>query len=294
MHRIVTEEKYPLPEMDAHEARFADLCCAAHGLSLLITARINGEERTILFDAGPDPAIFSRNAGRLGVPFEKIDGIILSHWHSDHSGGLVEAIRSCHEATGRKVDVDVHPDYPERRGIELKGKYVAWQKDPTFEQLERAGGEVHKNDAAHVVYDDSFYISGEIPRVTEYETGLPQVRWRSESKTWEPDPLIMDERFVCVHVKGLVNVCKHAHNMFPDTPLYAVVGGFHLAGHNESRIEPTVKDLLDEDIRPQVFMPGHCTGWRARGALEAAFPNCVVPIGAGNTAIIGNPQQAFQ
>jgi 7,8-dihydropterin-6-yl-methyl-4-(beta-D-ribofuranosyl)aminobenzene 5'-phosphate synthase len=38
----------------------------------------------------------------------------------------------------------------------------------------------------------------------------------------------------------------------------------------EPRIEPTVRDLRDR-VRPRVVAPGHCTGWRAKAALAAAF-----------------------
>ena len=57
---------------------------------------------------------------------------------------MVEAIRDCAKAReGKgKVVVDVHPDYPEWRGIEVKGRKVAWQRDPTFDELDKAGGEV--------------------------------------------------------------------------------------------------------------------------------------------------------
>jgi len=45
-------------------------------------------------------------------------------------------------------------------------------------------------------------ISGEIPRRTAYETGFPgHVRRASDGQGWEPDPLILDERFISVHVK---------------------------------------------------------------------------------------------
>ncbi|KAJ3286699.1 hypothetical protein HK104_008903 [Borealophlyctis nickersoniae] len=217
---------------------------------------------------------------------------------------MLEAIRLCAKARKEQgqdvpVDVDVHPDYPEFRGIELKGKKVAWQKDPTVKQMEDAGAKVHQKDAPHLTCNEFFFVSGEIPRRTEYETGLPQIRWFPESKSWEPDPLIMDERFVIVNVKdkgmvlftgcshaGLVNVCLHAKELFPHLPLHAVIGGYHLAGRNESRIEATIKDLSNLDLTPHVFLPGHCTGWKARSALESAFPGKVVPIAAGNTVHI--------
>ena len=54
----------------------------------------------------------------------------------------------------------------------------------------------------------------------------------------------MDERFLAVNVKdkgimvvftacshaGVVNVLRHAAEVFEGIPLYAVMGGFHLAG----------------------------------------------------------------
>ena len=73
-----------------------------------------------------------------------------------------------------------------------------------------------------------FYLSGEIPRVTTYETGLQNHVRRNANGDWEPDPLIMDERFLAVAVKGkgivvftacshagVVNVLLHARECFP-------------------------------------------------------------------------------
>jgi 7,8-dihydropterin-6-yl-methyl-4-(beta-D-ribofuranosyl)aminobenzene 5'-phosphate synthase len=106
------------------------------------------------------------------------------------------------------------------------------------------------------VLDDMFFLSGEIPRITPYEKGFPGHMRRSEDRqSWEPDPLIMDERFLAIHVKdkgivvltacshsGVVNVLRHARNCFPSAPLYGIIGGFHLAGGNEKIITESVRD----------------------------------------------------
>jgi 7,8-dihydropterin-6-yl-methyl-4-(beta-D-ribofuranosyl)aminobenzene 5'-phosphate synthase len=56
-------------------------------------------------------------------------------------------------------------------------------------------------------------ISGEVPRVTEFETGFP-IHLARAGDGWEPDPLILDDQNVIVDVagKGLVVVsgCSHA------------------------------------------------------------------------------------
>ncbi len=43
------------------------ICCAAHGLSCLITAYRGESRHTILFDTGPEEEVFERNVSRLGV-----------------------------------------------------------------------------------------------------------------------------------------------------------------------------------------------------------------------------------
>ena len=100
----------------------------------------------------------------------------------------------------------------------------------------------------------------------------------------EPDPLILDERFVAAEVRGrgitLLSACSHAGvvnaslaaaEMFAGPPIDLVLGGFHLAGAAmEQRIAATVRDLV-ERTRPNLVAPGHCTGWRAKAQLSQAF-----------------------
>src|SRR6185503_19829271 len=43
------------------------LCCAAHCLSCLVTVKSGDASRTLLFDTGPEEAVFAQNAARLGV-----------------------------------------------------------------------------------------------------------------------------------------------------------------------------------------------------------------------------------
>ena len=45
----------------------ACLCCAAHGLSCLLTIRAGDKVHTVLFDTGPEDRTFEQNVSRLGV-----------------------------------------------------------------------------------------------------------------------------------------------------------------------------------------------------------------------------------
>ena len=83
----------------------------------------------------------------------------------------------------------------------------------------------------------------------------------------------------CSHA-GVVNASKHALNLLQrSVPLHAVIGGFHLATSDHDQIESTVKDLKRLD--PAVLLPGHCTGWRAKFAIEKHMPGTLVPCTVG-------------
>jgi len=55
-----------------------NFCCGAHGLALLITTSINGEDHTILMDAGPESKSIFRNAHALKAPMDRVERILLS------------------------------------------------------------------------------------------------------------------------------------------------------------------------------------------------------------------------
>ena len=144
----------------------------------------------------------------MQVPVDDVETLILSHWHSDHSGGML-AFLSMRSAGARVCTVDLHPDRPDARGIAVPPTFDTvigrLPDDPTFEQIECAGGRVRTSRDGHTIAGGTVYVSGEIPRVTPFEGGLlGGMRFR-EGHGWTSEPVRF--RFVS---RAFLSVCVDA------------------------------------------------------------------------------------
>jgi 7,8-dihydropterin-6-yl-methyl-4-(beta-D-ribofuranosyl)aminobenzene 5'-phosphate synthase len=271
------------------------LCCACHGLSLLIVASRGASRHAVLFDSGPEEYAFERNSRRLGVNLGQVESVVLSHGHWDHAGGMLKALELIGAGNGgREVPYYAHPGMFASRARRLaNGSFLPTKDVPKPPALAAHGARVLSLTESATFLDEMFFVSGEIARVTPFEKGLPAHYQKSADGQWEPDPWLRDERFLAVQVKdkglviftacshaGVINVLSHARQCFPAVPLYAVAGGLHLSGPNESIIAQTVAALAPFEL--SVIATGHCTGWRATVALANAFSDAtLVPLAVG-------------
>ena len=264
------------------------ICCASHGLSCLITAHHGGSSRTLLFDSGPEADTFERNTRQLGIDLGDVEAVVLSHGHWDHAGGLLRAIDMIRSGgNNRDLPYFAHPDMFRPRGRQWPdGDIMPMEDVPSIAELTAHGARVVATREPQAPLDGMFYVSGEIPRVTPFETGLP-FHYAKTDNGWEPDPWIIDERWLGVHVAGkglvvftacshagVINVLKDARAKHPDIPLHCVMGGFHLSGATERIIPETVEAMREFGLT--FIAAGHCTGWRAMTALVGAFGDRVV------------------
>jgi 7,8-dihydropterin-6-yl-methyl-4-(beta-D-ribofuranosyl)aminobenzene 5'-phosphate synthase len=275
------------------------LCCAAHGLSCLITARIGETSHSLLFDTGPDEWVFERNVVRLGLDLGKVGAMMLSHGHWDHAAAMPRALQMITLANGgRPVPTYMHPEmFVSRAVINPQGRMLPVEDIPSQQVLAGNGAQLIVTRDEQSVLSKSFYVSGEIPRVTSFERGMPGQHRLGATGKWELDELLVDERFVAVHIAnkglfvftacshaGLINVLTHAGNRFPDIPIFGVLGGFHLSGITESIIPDTVEAL--EQFNLSLIAAAHCTGWRAMGALATRFKDRVVSSAVGKRFLL--------
>lgn len=142
---------------------------------------------------------------------------------------------------------------------------------------------------------DALLVSGEIPRVTDFEKGLP-ISYAEVEGRLESDPLIKDDMAIAVKVreKGLVVISGCAHSgiinttkylkELTDTKVYAVMGGFHLTGKFfEPIIERTIAELKNLD--PTLVIPSHCTEWKAANRIFQEMPDRYIQNAVGTRYI---------
>ena len=275
----------------AKELSGPTLCCAQLGLALLLTVSVGQRSHTLLFDAGPEGSLFLRNCDNMGASLAAVEAIAISHGHWDHMGALLDALDQVTQLNhGRPVPCHVNPGMFRERGARLTtGQIAPFQRVPSPEELTAHGAQLINSEAPRWLLDDCVYLSGEIPRISSFEKGRPDHLCRpAPDRPWEPDPLILDERYVAVHVRGkglivfsscshagVVNVLLDARASCPDVPLYGLLGGLHLAGAAMERLIPDTMAHLPQ-FGLQQIMPAHCTGWRALCALVNTFGESVV------------------
>ncbi|MDA8117568.1 MAG: MBL fold metallo-hydrolase [Actinomycetota bacterium] len=263
---------------------------AEHGFSALVSVRRGSERSTILFDTGLSPDAMVTNAGRVGVEFEDVQAVVLSHGHFDHAGGLEGLARR----RGRKpMPMVIHPLVWTRRRLAVPGGGFEM---PTLSRkaLQGEGFEIVERRFPSLLAEAGILITGEVDRTTEFERGMPPAHQHWVGTGWEHDPLVLDDQALVVNVRdrglvvvtgcghaGVVNIVRHAMRLTGERRLFGLFGGFHLGGKAfEPNIAPTVESLAE--IGAGLLVPGHCTGWRAQHALAAAFPDTWVQSSAGS------------
>jgi 7,8-dihydropterin-6-yl-methyl-4-(beta-D-ribofuranosyl)aminobenzene 5'-phosphate synthase len=273
------------------DGKAADAPLAQHGFSALVEVRKGDQVHRLLFDTGVTPTGCVDNLRWLGRDPADIEAIVCSHGHFDHTIGLSGLI----DRLGRvNLPVLLHPEFWTRRRLAIPGREPREIPTTSRRALEEAGFSIIEQRQPSFLYGRSVLITGEVDRVTGFERGFPgHQAWRDTN--WAPDPLILDDQALIVHVAGrglvvltgcghagVINICRYAQRLTGVPTLHAVIGGFHLSG---PAFEPIIGDTVTAltQLAPDVIVPAHCTGWKATHAIARTLPGAFIQNSIGTT-----------
>jgi 7,8-dihydropterin-6-yl-methyl-4-(beta-D-ribofuranosyl)aminobenzene 5'-phosphate synthase len=248
-----------------------------HGASFLIESA----GRYVLFDTGSSASVLLHNLAVLGFAPGRIEALILSHGHNDHTGGLAGLL-----AQVPGLPLYAHPDLFRER---FRKTGTGFKKvGPSMDRAALQDLADVRLSAEPLEVIPGVWALGEISPRVEPE-GRSKKHVIREGAGWAADPYRDDLSIVLKTGQGLVLVCGCCHagllntlarvrSIF-DRDAVAVVGGTHLVSADAGMMAGIVEKL--QTYGPPRFWVGHCTGDLAFDALRGAFGEKVSPCQAG-------------
>jgi len=258
----------------------SDACLKEHGLSILVTLPVG---RRWLLDTGTTD-VFLLNAERMGESLDGLAGIVISHGHADHAGGLTfyPRLKGSPPVYGHPSIWQKQYDIAKGAPVRIVGMPPLARKhaDPAFRPVNHTAA-----------LDDDLYFFTDVPR--EAGSYAPvEGKYFNEDGTG-PCPILDDGTLVartprglvvvfgCAHA-GYVNILKAVRRTFPEDRLFSVVGGLHLKGACDGVLTEAVGYTTAVAAEGFTFYGGHCTGDRMIEEFRKVFgPEAVRPLGAG-------------
>lgn len=206
------------------------------------SALVEFKDQTLLFDTGGDGPILLNNMRILGIEPGRIENIVLSHNHLDHTGGLEGFLE-----TGARPMVYVPPSFPARF------KRIIGRKTGI---IEVTPGQAISAD---------FYTTGEMHNRIEEQSLVIKTSKGLVVVTGCAHPGIVD---IVGRVKELLN-----------TSIHLVIGGFHLRSKSMAEMTSIIADLRRFGV--EKVAPSHCTGDQSIDRLAVAYGKDYIQSGAG-------------
>ena len=247
-------------------------------------ALVEVDGHRLLFDTGARPRTVLDNARELNIDLSDVEDVILSHFHDDHTTGLM-ALRRELAKTNPKALSRAHVAagiFLPRRGDDGGNIMIAMRKD-----YEASGGTFIVHDQPEQLVP-GVWLTGPVPRVYPEKNFGKGIQVLSGGN-WIEDNVPDDQSLVfdtprglvvlsgCGHA-GVINTLQDAAGFTHAANVHAVVGGFHLFDMADERLAWTADKLRQFHVAR--ILGAHCTGieavHRLRELLGLSRRDCVV------------------
>jgi 7,8-dihydropterin-6-yl-methyl-4-(beta-D-ribofuranosyl)aminobenzene 5'-phosphate synthase len=245
------------------------------------SAFVEHDGKRILFDTGNNAAVFEHNVKALHVDLTKLDFVVISHRHADHTSGLRYVL-----SVNPNVTVYVPSDGANGfGGAPISGTY--FRPDESLPaKMRYFGGTAPEALAFGKPFGSGNFVL--VSQLTEVSPGIFLVRTVSQKTgTLElpeltlaikrPDGLLLVDG--CSHA-GIEAILAAANAV--DSRTEIVFGGLHLVTTPLDEIDALVENLKTK-WKVQRIAPGHCTGEPAFARLRKAYGENYLYAGLGTT-----------
>lgn len=261
---------------------------AEHGWS----AWIEHQGHHVLLDTGQGQAL-APNAEALSLPWERLEAVVLSHGHYDHTGGLPHALEA-----GNRPAVFAHPAaWQKKYALEAGGPAREIGTSTAILELVRTRAKKVEDILRPTEVIPGLWLTGPIPRRTDFEDvgGSYYLDAHGGQADTLPDDQAMffeaREGLVvllgCAHA-GVINTLRYIQKLRPGRKYHVVLGGMHLLRASEERLERTLEGL--EMLEVTHVYPAHCTGQPARERLGKRFGSWCTNTEAGQVYTFALPE----
>jgi 7,8-dihydropterin-6-yl-methyl-4-(beta-D-ribofuranosyl)aminobenzene 5'-phosphate synthase len=275
------------------------------GLSLHLESRGAAGTGQCLLDFGYTPEVLIRNLTLLGIEPERLDGLILSHGHRDHYGGLIGFVH--HYRDRMRDDLRLFAGGKET----FREKWVGSRDEEpaSWGALDSAALEAARVKTvccghAHALAGP--FTTGNIARQS-FEKVLPNTLveptpadhfTEDEQRGRLVPDKHPDEHATCYVIEGrglvvisscshcgVINAVKTAMAVSGVDKLHALLGGFHLGVAPPDYVEHTITEL--KAMKPDVVIPMHCTGRAFIAKMREEMPGQLVDWNTGSRFTFG-------
>ena len=243
------------------------------------SALVEHDGKRILFDTGNNAEILEKNVKNLGVDLTKLDFVVISHRHADHTTGLRYVLK-----VNPSVTVYVPADGANGfGGAPIPAAFFRADEGlPT--KMRYFDGKYPEHATAGKLYDTGNFVL--VSKLMEVAPGIFVVPTVSQKKgTLElpeltlaikrPNGLMLVDG--CSH-SGIEAILEAASAVDPRTEI--VFGGLHLVTTPVEEIDALVVNLQTK-WKVQRIAAGHCTGEPAFARLKKAYGEKYVYAGLG-------------
>ena len=246
-------------------------------------ALVEADGRKILFDTGARPNTVLENVRELKLDLSDVQDVILSHFHDDHTTGLLTLRREFSKSNPKALS-RVHVAngiFLERRGHN-PNPMIQIKKD-----FEATGGVFVVHEKPEELFP-GIWLSGPVPRAYP-EKNYPAGTEVNTGTEWVADTVPDDQSLVfntshglvllsgCGH-SGIINTLQYARGFLRPAPVDAAIGGFHLFAANDKELAWTASKL--KEYQTARILGAHCTGiesvYRLRELLGLTRQTCLV------------------